>query len=363
MSHDHSTWSRLAALPLRIDEVRTEPRSLKTASGFVRRTTVIELRADDGTIGRGEDVTWDGQVQLARSASDLEDLRGFRGTLAEAAERAATIAARARPGYLLWGIESAALDLALVQDGRTLGQLVDREPAPSRFCVSLGLGAKPDEGERLAALDEVLEAAPDARFKVDFSESFTPRTVERLAASGRVDVIDFKAHYTGDFSGPAPDPALYAALAEALPGAWLEDPAGEGPAWTALEPHRARVTWDAPLTSLAWLEALEHQPASVNIKPSRFGSLAELFAVLDHCADRGIACYGGGQFELGVGRRQVQELAALWYPDAPNDVAPVAYHPRPLAPDVPRSPLAVPGAHGFGGSSELPSDEGSLHRA
>ena len=32
--------------------------------------------------------------------------------------------------------------------------------------------------------------------------------------------------------------------------------------------------------------------------------------------------YGGGQFELGVGRGQIQYLASLFHPDSPNDVAP-----------------------------------------
>ncbi len=32
--------------------------------------------------------------------------------------------------------------------------------------------------------------------------------------------------------------------------------------------------------------------------------------------------YGGGMGELGVGRGQIELLAALFHPDAPNDVAP-----------------------------------------
>ena len=45
----------------------------------------------------------------------------------------------------------------------------------------------------------------------------------------------------------------------------------------------------------------------------------------------GIALYGGGQFELGVGRGQIQLLAALFHPDGSNDVAPGGYNaPEPL---------------------------------
>ncbi len=36
--------------------------------------------------------------------------------------------------------------------------------------------------------------------------------------------------------------------------------------------------------------------------------------------------YGGGMGELGVGRGQIELLAAMFHPDAPNDVAPSAYN-------------------------------------
>ena len=56
---------------------------------------------------------------------------------------------------------------------------------------------------------------------------------------------------------------------------------------------------------------------------------AALRALLD-CVERaqaaGMVLYGGGQFELGVGRDQIQALASLLYPDGPNDVAPRDYH-------------------------------------
>ena len=36
--------------------------------------------------------------------------------------------------------------------------------------------------------------------------------------------------------------------------------------------------------------------------------------------------YGGGQFELGLGRGQIQYLASIFHPDGPNDVAPGGYN-------------------------------------
>ena len=56
----------------------------------------------------------------------------------------------------------------------------------------------------------------------------------------------------------------------------------------------------------------------LNIKPSRFGPLSRLFECIDACLERGVELYGGGQFELGVGRGQIQEIASLFYPDTPE---------------------------------------------
>jgi hypothetical protein len=50
---------------------------------------------------------------------------------------------------------------------------------------------------------------------------------------------------------------------------------------------------------------------------------------------------GGGQFELGPGRNQIQELASLLHASSPNDVAPPTYNAEQLAPGLPRSPLSI----------------------
>jgi hypothetical protein len=58
--------------------------------------------------------------------------------------------------------------------------------------------------------------------------------------------------------------------------------------------------------------------------------------------------YGGGQFELGRGRRQIQTLASVFYPDTPNDVAPAEYNLGGPRPGLPSSPLPAFTAVGFG---------------
>ena len=85
----------------------------------------------------------------------------------------------------------------------------------------------------------------------------------------------------------------------------------------------------------------------VNIKPSRLGGLQSLLDVYDYCAAHGIGSYGGGQFELGVGRGQIQYLASLFHPDAPNDVAPAGLQPARAARRPALKP-ACPGAVGAG---------------
>ena len=107
-----------------------------------------------------------------------------------------------------------------------------------------------------------------------------------------------------------------------------------------LEPHRERITWDAPIHSIADIEALPWRPRMVNIKPSRMGSVRGLFDTYDWCEGEGIDAYGGGQTEkLGQGRGQVQYLASMFHPGSPNDTAPSNYsEPQPAA-GLPQSPL------------------------
>ncbi len=95
-----------------------------------------------------------------------------------------------------------------------------------------------------------------------------------------------------------------------------------------LEPHRDRITWDAPIHSWADVEALPFAPKCLNCKPSRFGKLERLLEFYERCAEHGIELYGGGQFELNVGRGHIQVLASLFHADTSNDVAPGGYNAR-----------------------------------
>ena len=164
-----------------------------------------------------------------------------------------------------------------------------------------------------------------------------------------MDSVDFKALYHGTVVDVEADPALYRRVVAAFPNAWFEDPdlVTEGTAAALVDAHD-RITWDAPIHSIADIESLPFAPRMVNIKPSRVGGLQPLCATYDYCAEHGIGAYGGGQFELGPGRGQAQYLASLFHPDTPNDLAPVGYNEEHPPAGLPSSPLApAPSATGF----------------
>ena len=85
----------------------------------------------------------------------------------------------------------------------------------------------------------------------------------------------------------------------------------------------------------------------MNIKPSRFGTVEGLLECIEYCHANGMELYGGGQFELGVGRRHIQVLASLFYADGPNDVAPSEYNAGEPRAGLPQSPLPAPSGIGF----------------
>jgi hypothetical protein len=239
--------------------------------------------------------------------------------------------------YRRWAFESAALDLALRQAGLSLAQAVGRESRPVRFVVSTR-----------AQIEEWLEIDPSLEFKLDPEPSWDEGLIERLASSGRVRVLDFKAYYTGTPVDVDPDPVRYRMLAERFPDTVIEDAALTGECREALEGALDRLSFDAPIHSLADIDALEVSPRWMNIKPSRFGTVERLVEAIEACEQRGIRMYGGGQFELGRGRRQIQALASVFYPDTPNDVAPAEYNLGGPRPGMPTSPLPAFTAVGFG---------------
>jgi len=337
-----STWETLAQLPLQIESYELEPLQASVSSEFERKTTVIRMHGA-GEEGLGEDVTYDGvDHEILQAAGPVLPLTG-RFTLASFSARLAELDLFPQPPqrevsarYRTWAYESAALDLALRQSATPLHEALGRAPQPVRFVVSLRLGEPPT----LQPLSRRLALYPALRFKLDPTSSWDEALIAQLVATGAVDAVDFKGYYSGSIVDQPADPVLYGRVAEAFPHAWIEDPALTPETDAVLAAHRDRFSWDAPIHSIADIEALPYPPRMVNIKPSRLGGLRSLLDAYDYCAERSIGNYGGGQFELGVGRGQNQYLASLFHPDAPNDVAPSAFNLPDTPAGLPSSPLA-----------------------
>jgi hypothetical protein len=321
-------YDEVRDLELELDGFRTERRQLSVSSEFTRVTTTVLLEGR-GETGRGEDVTY--QAEAHDGFPELAE-RG-RMTLAELSHR---LEPHGFEDFRRWAFESATLDLALRQNGLSLGRALGREYGPVRFVVST-------RGDAFAWLAQ----EPSLELKLDPEQGWEREFMERLAATGRVRVLDLKAYYRGTAVDLPPDPVLYRAVTELFPDAVIEDASLEGECRAALDGAAERLSFDAPVHSLADLRALPLEPHWLNVKPSRFGTVERLFECIDYCEERGIRMYGGGQFELGHGREQIQALASLLYPDAPNDVAPGVYNEGGPRPGLPRSPLPAPDGLGF----------------
>jgi hypothetical protein len=328
-----SLYDRLAELPLRVESYDLERLVQQVSSGFTRVTTVIRLRGA-GEEGVGEDVTYDSR--LHPPAGDLA--LGGDHTLDSYSR---VLQPHDFYEYRRWAFESAALDLALRQAGRSFAEAVGREPRPVTFVVSKRF-------DSIAEVETLLDRYPRTRFKLDPTSDWSDELVSELAATGAVDTVDLKGAYHGTIVDQPPDPVLYERVATGFPQAWIEDPALTPETDPVLAPHRDRITWDAPIHSVADVDALPFPPRALNVKPSRFGPLRALFDFYDAAEERGIRLYGGGQFELGPGRGQIQYLASLFSPEAPNDVAPRGYNAVEPPDGLPLSPLEpAPAAVGF----------------
>ncbi|MDX6636005.1 MAG: hypothetical protein QOF06_2208 [Solirubrobacterales bacterium] len=345
-----ASFDAIADLPLEIESCEFEGLEI-TAGSFERLTTIVKLRGG-GHEGIGEDVVYDAVDHIGQQSHGPPEGLAGSSTFAELSDRLDDIdlfpagppeRGEVSVDYRRWAFESAALDLALRQAGTNLAAALGRDPQPVNFVNSMRLAGF-EEGERssIEPLLARLAVYPTLRFKLDPANDWDDELIEALAATGAVDSLDLKGYYKGTPVDVETDPELYAKLIETFPEAWLEDPDVTPETRPLLNPVSERVTWDAPIHSIADIEAMPWSPPkTVNVKPSRFGPIRNLFAAYDYCSERGIGAYGGGQTELGQGRGQIQYLASIFHPDTPNDVAPGGYNDPAQAtkPGLPSSPL------------------------
>ena len=286
----------LAALPVGVDEVACSAGEVRVGSypGGVRPTSEVRLGA-----GRGECVAWTAEAHAAFRARMAAVPRGQWARLGD---WSAAMRERFTDPYERSALEAAAIDLALRQARTNLFELAGVAPRAVRYVLSHGRLRHP-----------MAEAEPGIELKLDVDPAWDEGT---WASLRRVAILDFKG--TGS-------PADHERAHRAVPEALIED-ALAGPWSPSL---RARLSFDAPVTSASALETLPLRPAAVNLKPARMGGVLEALACAERCAREGMQVYVGGMFEVGVGRRQLRALAALLCPDAPNDVAPLVPPERP----------------------------------
>jgi hypothetical protein len=319
-------YDALCDLELELEGFSTDRRESAVSSEFVRVTTTV-LLSGRGHTGQGEDVTYD-----AARHDDVPVLRERgRMTLAAFSERMESYGFE---DYRRWAFESAALDLALRQGGLSLGAALGLDYRPVRFVVSTRLEIRP-----------WLELYPALEFKLGPTSKWTDDHMRFVAATGRVRVVDLKGQYHGTSVDQPADPRLYRAVVREFRAAIVEDPKLTAETREALRGSEDRWSWDAPIHSAA--DIAERSPRFCNIKPSRFGTVERLLAAIDYCNEHGVEMYGGGQFELGPGRAQIQALASLFYAEAPNDVAPSEYNVEGPRAGLRQSPLPAPTGHGL----------------
>jgi hypothetical protein len=341
-------YDQVADLPLTVEGYDLSRLEGETSSDFTRVSTVFTLYGPERA-GSGEDVTYDTPDHDALLGADPDadrfplageyTLDSFSSALADVdlfptkePERGVS------KHYRRWALEGAALDLALRQAGETLASALGRRDDPVSFVVSTRLGEPPTTDR----IEQVLDVDGDIAFKLDPTPEWTPELAARVAELAPVRILDLKGLYEGTEVDAEPDPALYELVLETFPDAVVEDPALTDETRPLFDGHEERVSWDYPVTGVESVEKLPFEPEWLNVKPSRFGTVESLFDTVEYARERDIRLYGGGQFELGVGRRQLHALAAALYPDGPNDLAPRGYNTPEVRSGVPVSPLKPP---------------------
>ena len=353
-----STFEKIADLPITIESYELEDHDREYPGGFTRPSTTVRLHGG-GEDGVGEDVVYTVLDHIGhRDAGPVLDLTG-PSTLREFCEliggvdlfTAAPPEREASRHYRRWAYESAALDLALRQHGLPLHEALGRDPQPLRFVCSTRLTTlrTSDAGSNTEPIRKRLAKYPSLEFKLDPENDWDAGSDRRDRASlPRCGSSTSRASTAAPRSTSRPTRSSTGPWPRRFPRPTSRTPTSTTRRARCSSRTSDRVTWDALLHSLADLSALEPAPKAINSKPSRFGSIEELFSVYDHCERDGIAIYGGGQGELSAGRGQIQYLASLFHADTPNDVAPSGYNDPSVPDGLAVSPMdPLPSATGF----------------
>ena len=243
MSRLPGTYARIAELPLEIEDYRLERLEAPVTRDFIRVTTLVRL-VGGGEEGLGEDVTWYAE------AHDRELAAGPSRPLSGAwTAESFSSALEIEEPHKRWAYESAALDLALRQAGRSLAEALGRTPRPVTFVVSPGLGDPPSAEplqRRLSSTQSCASSStPEAGGRTSSFRSWPrpePSTSSTTRPSTRI---------------RTPRRPTFRSIAEsprAFPRPGLKTRALTAETEEILRPHRDRITWDAPIHSVADVE-------------------------------------------------------------------------------------------------------------
>ena len=156
---------------------------------------------------------------------------------------------RASLDYRRWAFESAALDLALRQAGRSLGDAVGRDPRPVTFVASGGLGDPPTTARLRAFLASTpvfgssSTLAPTGRTpsSPSFGARWSTRSTSRASTAARS-------------STTRPTPPL-SARDRGVPGRVARGPGAHGRDDAGPRAPGGQVTWDAPIHAVEDIQA------------------------------------------------------------------------------------------------------------
>ena len=282
-----SDWEKLAALPLRVEGYELTGHDREYGS-FTRPSTVVHLRGD------GE------EGNRARTSSTTPSIRSPTATTARCSTSAAsppsvssaprlrrpTSFRSPRPGWRPRGSTAAGP----YEERGARPRAAPGWDAPARSArarpqaAELRLLYQADRlRERGGVLDRATEQAPGPLPPTSPSSStpkttWTPELIEEIKGLAPVRVLDLKGHYKGTPVDVDTDPELYAAVAEAFPEAYLEDPDVNDETRPILEParrplHLGRAAALARRRHLAGVEAAGDQLQALTLRLDRGGAL------------------------------------------------------------------------------------------
>ena len=296
---------------MRVPLVLTSP--LRTSQGDHenRVATLVEVTADDGTVGWGENVAPDGAFYTGESAAasiahmrdvlipslvtddfeeDWEDDDEFRMPMADHAVSSALADIEARQRGISLAAALGRADVRSIRVGAVVGLHPTVEQAVDEVMERVAEGytrikVKVAPGRDIDVVAAVRSALPaGTELHVDANGAYGPGDISRLRFVDDHDIGLVEQPF------PADDLASHAKLSRSI---------------------ATPVCLDESIGDIAdAMIAIGSAACSViNVKPSRVGGFHQAVSILRLCAENGIDAWIGGMLESGIGRAGCSALA------------------------------------------------------